>query len=184
MKKFLPTIIMALGFFGFLATQILWNSPILNAQQVKIEKSKDQLFESLFQDSKFVTIEKENIELKALKSPIVVVNFWASWCLPCLKEFPSLAAFQKKFGAKVNIIGINGDEEEPLIAIEKTKKKYGLDFYHIIDPQSEISDKFLVAAYPFSLVYVKGKLIHTSNKGHNFMAEDFVAKVEDSLRDN
>jgi thiol-disulfide isomerase/thioredoxin len=182
MKKFLPTIILAMGFFGFLATQILWNSPLLNAQQVKVEKSKDQLFESLFQESKFQTIDQKNLELKTLQSPVVVVNFWASWCLPCLKEFPSLTAFQKKFGEKASIVGINGDEEDPLVAIEKTKKKYGLDFHHVIDPMSEISDKFLVAAYPFSLVYVKGKLVHTSNKGHDFMAKDFIAKVEDALK--
>lgn len=182
MKKILPTIFLVMGFCGFVAMQILWNSPALNAQQMNSEKSKDQLYHSLFQESKFETYDKKTVELKTLKTPIVVVNFWASWCLPCLKEFPSLVAFQKKFEKQLSVIAINGDEENPKAAIEKTKKKYNLDFFHVEDPTSTISDKFLVAAYPFSLVYVHGKLVHTSIKIHDFMEKDFLEKIEVALK--
>ncbi len=181
MKKFLPPTILLLGFFGFLATQVAWDTFHLRAQQVNAEKSKDQLFETLFQETKLTTIDQKVLELKSLKSPIVVVNFWASWCVPCLKEFPSLIAFKKKFGDSATVIGVNGDEEDGLKEVEKTRNKYELNFHHVLDPQSLVSDKFLVKAYPFSVVYVKGKVAHISHKIHDFMEKDFVAKIESAL---
>jgi thiol-disulfide isomerase/thioredoxin len=182
MKKFLPPIILLMGFCGFLSAQIGWDVFHLNAQQVSESKEKDQLFENLFKETKLTTLDEKVLELKTLKSPIVVVNFWASWCLPCLKEFPSLVEFQKKYGEKATVVGINGDEEDAAQAVEKTKKKYHLDFYHVIDPKSVVSDKFLVTTYPFSLVYVNGKIIHVSNKNLDFMGKEFVAKVEGALK--
>ncbi|MBY0516091.1 MAG: redoxin domain-containing protein [Bacteriovoracaceae bacterium] len=182
MKKFLPPIILVMGFCGFLAAQILWDVSHLNAQQIHQEQTHDQMFESLFNELKVTTIDSKIIEPKTLSTPIVVVNFWASWCLPCLKEFPSLVEFQKKFGSNVSVIGINGDEEDSEKMIEKTKSKYNLDFYHVADPQSTISDKFLVSSYPFSLVYVKGKIQYVAKKNLNFMDKDFLNKIESALK--
>jgi thiol-disulfide isomerase/thioredoxin len=181
MKKFLPAIVLVMGFCGFLALQIGNDLFHLNAQQVSPEKEKHQLFESLYKELKLTTIKGETLELKTVKSPMVLVNFWASWCLPCIKEFPSLVEFQKKYGDRLTVVGINGDEEEPEKAIEKTKAKYQLNFHHVIDPQSVISDKFLVTTYPFSLIYVNGKVAHITNKGHDFMDKDFLAKIDQSL---
>ena len=82
------------------------------------------------------------------------------------------------------MIGINGDEEEPIKSVEKMKSKFKLDFPHVIDPDSAISDKFLVTSYPFSLIYVKGKLVHTSMKGIDFMSDEILKKIESGLKDN
>ena len=184
MKKLLPPLILVMSFFGFLAIQTIWDMSRSNAQNVKTENSKDQLFESLYQELKLTTIDKDIIEAKSLSTPIVVINFWASWCLPCLKEFPSLVELKKKYSKSISIIGINGDEEEPLKAVEKTKSKYNLDFHHVIDPDSAISDKFLVTTYPFSLIFVKGKLIHSSLKGIDFMANEITDKIDSALSDS
>jgi hypothetical protein len=54
----------------------------------------------------------------------------------------------------------------------------------VIDPDSAISDKFLVTSYPFSLIYVKGKLVHTSMKGIDFMSDEILKKIESGLKDN
>ncbi len=183
MKKFLPPIILIMGFCGFLAAQIIWDITHLNAQQINEEKSKDQLFESLFKESSFATVEGKQIELKTLKTPVVVLNFWASWCLPCLKEFPSLVKLQAQYGDKISVVGVNGDEEEPEKALQKTKAKYQLNFHHVLDPQSKISDKFLVTAYPFSLIYVKGKVVHVSNKNIDFVGKELIEKIEKALKD-
>lgn len=184
MKKLLPPLILVLSFFGFLAVQSIWDMSRSNANNVQSENTKDQMFESLYRELKLTTIDKNIIEPKTLNSPIVIINFWASWCLPCLKEFPSLVELQNKYQESISVIGINGDEEEPLKAVEKMKKKFKLEFHHVIDPDSAISDKFLVTSYPFSLIYVKGKLIHTSMKGVDFMGDDIIKKIESALKDS
>ncbi len=172
-----------MSFFGFLAVQSIWDMSRSNAQNVEKENSKDQMFESLYQELKLTTTDKNLLEAKSLKTPIVVINFWASWCLPCLKEFPSLVELKTKYQDSISVIGINGDEEEPLKAVEKMKAKFKLDFFHVIDPDSSISDRFLVTSYPFSLIYVKGRLIHTSMKGVDFMGDDILKKIESALSD-
>lgn len=49
--------------------------------------------------------------LSALKGRIVILNFWATYCVPCRKEMPDLAAIQNEFGALgVQVIGVNVDE--------------------------------------------------------------------------
>jgi thiol-disulfide isomerase/thioredoxin len=50
--------------------------------------------------------------LKDLKGTWVVVNFWATWCAPCVKEIPEIAEFAKEQGKKTRVIGIALDWDE------------------------------------------------------------------------
>jgi thiol-disulfide isomerase/thioredoxin len=51
--------------------------------------------------------------LSALKGRIVVLNFWATYCIPCRKEMPDLAAIQNEYAALgVQVVGASTDEEE------------------------------------------------------------------------
>lgn len=182
MKKFLPVLIVILGFSGFLSVQLVWDKFKLNAQQIDGDKTKHQLFNTLYQDLKLTTFDQKKIEPKAIKTPLVLMNFWASWCLPCLKEFPSLVAFQKKYGGQLTVIGFNGDEEHPEEHIKEVSKKYGLDFPQVADPKSEISDKFLIVSYPYSILYHNGKALHVSQKIQDFMEPTFISKVDEALK--
>lgn len=181
MKKFLPILLVILSFSGFICVQILWSSRPTNAGQIQQDKSKEQLFENLFQELKLTTTTNQTIELKSLKTPLVVVNFWASWCLPCLKEFPSLVEFQKKYGDRMTLIGVNGDEETPLELVEKTSAKYGLKFPQVLDPKSLISDRFLITSYPYTVIYHHGKVVHISHKEQNFADKELLARVDGVL---
>ncbi|MFL5783494.1 MAG: TlpA family protein disulfide reductase, partial [Bacteriovoracaceae bacterium] len=114
MKKIIPVLLFIMAFAGFLASQILWDNYDLNAKQVEQDKQKHSVYETNFQGLKFTTTKGTLVELRTESTPVIVLNFWASWCIPCLKEFPSLVKFQEKYKGQVKVFGINGDEENPV----------------------------------------------------------------------
>jgi peroxiredoxin len=53
-----------------------------------------------------------SITLNQLRGKIVVLNFWATWCLPCVDEMPSLEHLQKKFeGKDVTVLAVSVDDD-------------------------------------------------------------------------
>ena len=182
MKKIVPVLLFIMAFTGFLASQILWDSYDLNAKQVDGDKQKHSVYETNFQGLKFTTSRGTLVDLKSEKEPIIILNFWASWCIPCLKEFPSLVKFQEKYKSQVKVFGINGDEEEALEQIKKVENKYALNFESAVDSDSAISNRFLINTYPVSIVFHRGKVIYVNKKIHDFMAPDFLSLIDDALK--
>ncbi len=53
-----------------------------------------------------------SVTLSQLRGKIVVLNFWATWCPPCIEEMPSLVEMQKKFqGKDVTVLAVSVDED-------------------------------------------------------------------------
>jgi len=183
-KKIIPVFLFIMAFTGFLSTQIIWDSFNSNAELVDEDKQKYSIYESNFQTLNLTTTAKKTIELKNEKAPIIVLNFWASWCVPCLKEFPSLVQFQDKYKDQVKVIGINGDAENAAELIKKTAEKYKLNFDSVEDPHERIAESYLIRTYPVSVIYHKGKVLYVSKKQHNFMESEFLAMIDKALKAN
>ena len=89
----------------------------------------------------------EVVRLADLKGQVVVINLWASWCAPCIKEMPTLARLQTAYAGKsVKVLAISLDKGQP--DIDKAKAfisdKQPLAFYHgeyslafSVDPPAE-----------------------------------------------
>jgi thiol-disulfide isomerase/thioredoxin len=183
-NKFIPIILFIMAFTGFLSSQILWDDFNSSAKLIDEDKQKYSIFESNFQTLNLTTSKGTRIVLKEISHPIVILNFWASWCVPCLKEFPSLVEFQKKYSGKVKVIGINGDTENVKENILKTEGRYKLNFESAEDANESISGKYLVKTYPVSIIYHRGKVIYVSKKVHNFMDSEFLELIDKTLKAN
>jgi len=75
----------------------------------------------------------ESVRLSDLKGQIVVVNLWATWCAPCVKEMPTLAKLQSDYAAKpVKVLAISLDKGPEDIAKAKAfiGAKPPLKYYH------------------------------------------------------
>lgn len=181
-KKLIPVVLFIMAFSGFLSTQILWDNFNLNAELVDEDKQKHSVYETNFQTLNLTTTKKTTRQLKNDPAPIIVLNFWASWCIPCLKEFPSLVQFQEKYKGKVKVIGINGDTDNPQELIRKTEARYKLNFESVEDANEKIAEMFMIRTYPVSIVFHKGKVIYVNKKLHNFMDADFTALIDKFLK--
>jgi cytochrome c biogenesis protein CcmG/thiol:disulfide interchange protein DsbE len=164
MKKFLPFIILTLAFTGFLAIQVAVDQSQTKANQSNTQKDTNVRFENLYKTMTFTSTDKKSFKLGELKTPIVILNFWASWCVPCMKELPSLVDLKKQFGDNISIIGINSDEDDQEKMIKKIVDKYKINFPTVAEKDSKISDEFYVSAIPFTLIYINGS-VYLSKKG-------------------
>jgi cytochrome c-type biogenesis protein len=67
-------------------------------------------------DVNFNRLEGGTLRLADLKGRVVVLNFWATWCVPCRNEIPTLSAMQKDFDSRgLSIVGVSYDDTPELI---------------------------------------------------------------------
>jgi thiol-disulfide isomerase/thioredoxin len=96
-----------------------------------------------------------------LKGRVVLVNFWATWCVPCRKEMPDLQALYDKYKDHGFVVFSISDEEankvKPFIAEKK------ISYPILLDPGRKVNDLFIIQAIPENFVYDReGKLVAQS----------------------
>lgn len=72
-------------------------------------KKLELLVEQGVGDFQATTLSKKAISLSGFKGKIVIVNFWASWCAPCIEEVPSMIKLVEEFKGQIELIAISGD---------------------------------------------------------------------------
>lgn len=109
----------------------------------------------------FVDAAGKPHHLAEFKGKVVVMNLCATWCAPCKKEMPTLAALQKSFGAEpIAIVPVSVDSKS---GVDKAKAFMAdnkpLPFFHDADGALSPSLKPTVEGFPTSFIYDrKGKL--------------------------
>ena len=136
------------------------------------QKSEYANFEKIFQDLQIEALDKQSVKINKLPSKFVIINFWATWCLPCLEEIPSLVKLSKKFTTKdLSVVMINSDAENDFKNIKKTTEKLNIpnSFLIVQDSKLKIADMFKFSAIPVTVIYKNGKVIYFNNGPVDFM---------------
>lgn len=88
------------------------------------------------------------------KGKILVLNFWASWCGPCVEELPSLNKLAARYtGKDVHILGVSVDEDPD--AYKEFLKKYSVAFQTVRNPSRSVSELYGTFKLPES--YIVGR---------------------------
>ncbi|HEU4415214.1 MAG TPA: TlpA disulfide reductase family protein [Candidatus Angelobacter sp.] len=97
------------------------------------------------------------VALHDLHGKIVVLNFWTTWCEPCIVEMPSLVQLQKQMGSKVTVLAVSTDEDEA--AYHNFLRKYHIDFLTVRDPNRKSADLYGTTGQPETFIIdTSGKL--------------------------
>lgn len=98
-------------------------------------------------------IHGKEISLKDFKDQIVIINFWASWCDPCVQEFPSLLRLIEHFKGKVVLLAISADHtESDLRTFLKAFKAEADHVYVMWDKDQSIAKKYGTQVLPESYI--------------------------------
>ncbi|MBI9069521.1 MAG: TlpA family protein disulfide reductase [Salinivirgaceae bacterium] len=125
------------------------------------------------------SLDGEEVILSSFKGKIVVLNFWFTTCLPCLKEIPELNKLTELYDRdEVVFIALARDEPEKLDAFFK---RFG-EFKYIILPEShEIASQYNVVGWPQSMVIDKSGRIYKSWAGLHHSAVQQAIEIQKAI---
>jgi cytochrome c biogenesis protein CcmG/thiol:disulfide interchange protein DsbE len=98
--------------------------------------------------------------LSDYRGKVLMINVWATWCLPCRVEMPSIEALNKAYASKgLKIVAVSIDDPGTDATIRAFVKQYGLTFEILHDPQARIADLYDVTGYPETFILGKDGII-------------------------
>ncbi|MCG9127562.1 redoxin domain-containing protein [Candidatus Poribacteria bacterium] len=96
---------------------------------------------------KVMDLNNEEITLDKYHGQVVLIDFWATWCGPCIGELPNVKATYDKYkDKKFQIIGISWDKSQ--ITLETFIKEQNLGWVHHYDPFGQIANQYGVTGIP------------------------------------
>jgi len=107
--------------------------------------------EYLFPDISFVDRDGEELKLSDFRGSVVLLNFWATWCPPCIAEMPSMGELSKKLeNHDFAMIPINAQETSELV--EAFLKEFEIDFPVYYDFHGRAASKVGILGLPTSVL--------------------------------
>ncbi|MBE9527204.1 MAG: TlpA family protein disulfide reductase [Proteobacteria bacterium] len=118
---------------------------------------------------------------KDFKGQVTVVNFWATWCPPCVEEIPSLNRLKKKMsGQKFELISINYAEDSAKIL--EFMKEVNVEFPVLLDQNGEFAKQWNVITYPSTFVIAPdGKIKYGVNAAIEWDDPEFIKIIKSLL---
>lgn len=126
---------------------------------------------------KFTAVDGKEVDVSKLQGKVVLIDFWATWCGPCVAELPNVIKAYKELHPKgFEIVGISLDSDKA--ELEAFVKEKGMEWPQYFDGkgwQNEISSKYGINSIPAMwLLNKKGMVVSTNARGG---LEETVAKL-------
>ncbi len=97
------------------------------------------------------TLDGKTASFADYAGKVVLLNFWATWCVPCVEEMPALERLQKRFGGEgLAVVSINVDPEDNLAAVKEFVANNGISFTVLRDPEFKLATEYGVTGFPES----------------------------------
>ncbi len=120
--------------------------------------------------------------LSQYRGKVVMVNFWATYCGPCIKEIPSMANLKKKLAGKpFEILAIDMAEEKSDVQAFMQRHKIEVNFPILLDMEGGVIEQWMVSAVPTTFIVGPQGKIHYALYGAIEWDSDEVVKTIQGL---
>ena len=129
--------------------------------------------ESLQSKSSFINLSKQEVDLNLFSNKKIILNYWATWCGPCIKEMPDLMIAEKKLKDSDVSLFLVSDEDISVISKFVENNPYTLNFL-----KSNVSNEMLgVYSLPTTILFDnKGNQVETIVGVLDFSDENLINK--------
>ena len=171
-----------------LAAAIVWTvvSRVPSAVGAPLSSSPSPREGFLAPDFTLDTLQGEPVKLSNLHGKIVVVNFWATWCLPCRAETPALEKSYKQYNdSGVVILGVNLTNQDSINEVESFVQEFELTYPVLLDRDGSVSNTlYQIKGLPSTFFVNRNGVIRTVVVGGP-MSETFIrSKIEALLKES
>ena len=117
------------------------------------------------------------LNLSAYKGKVVYLDFWASWCTPCLRSFPWMNDLADSYKAKgLVVIAVNVDHQRDLA--QAFLRQHPADFHVAYDPDGSLAEHYNVEAMPTSFLIGRDGKVHYVHSGfYPKKIDDYLAQI-------
>lgn len=106
-----------------------------------------------FSINKIINSPVDSARFTILRDKLVVIDFFGTWCVPCVKAIPHLSALQEKYKNEINIILVSDEAESKLESFIKKQDNFKLPV--VVDEPGIFTKLFQPPAYPYTVIVAK-----------------------------
>jgi thiol-disulfide isomerase/thioredoxin len=123
------------------------------------------------------------MSLDELEGQVVMINFWATWCVPCREEMPHLEALYQRYSSLgFTLLGVNVEDDKQ--GAEKFLKSTPVSFPILYDPESKVSTLYKVQAMPTTVLVGRDGSMRFIHHGYKAGYEnDYQTQIRALLRE-
>jgi peroxiredoxin len=120
---------------------------------------------------------ERTVSLHDFKGKTVVLNFWASYCAPCIKEMPSLTQLQQEMGSKITVLAVSIDEDEA--KYQKFLRDHDIHLLTVRDPTRKSMDLYGTVQIPETyIIDAAGRVRRKMWNAVDFTSPDVIEYLE------
>lgn len=121
------------------------------------------LTSSVAPDFTVQTVDGATVSLSDFKGKVVLLNFWATWCPPCVRETPRLVRVAEQYKDQgLVVLGVNTTYQDDPVKVRQFVRDQGIAYPVLLDPDGLVGEKYPARLMPTTyLIDANGKIVHT-----------------------
>ena len=151
------------------------------ADQKLTEKLKREMISEPAPVFTLLDLEGKKVELEKLRGKVIVLDFWATWCGPCLASFPAMQKAVEKYNGDPNVQFLFVNTWERVENVKQNTidfiKKNNYPFHVLLDENSEVIEKYKVSGIPTKFIIDKNGTIRFMEVGFSGSEDQLVKEL-------
>ena len=174
MKKLINLMLLMMTVTFTAITFADWQQPTLSHNLTAFDRKIEA------RDFELMNMDEEKVKLSDYRGKVVLINFWATWCPPCVREMPSMDRLNKKIADEnFKVLAINQMEDSDQVFAFTGQFEDDLSFEILFDTTSKVSQSYIVRGLPTTyLIDKKGHVRFSAVGGRNFDNPEIVKVVK------